>query len=85
MPRMKLDTPAASPPLAKLLDTIVERMHLKNDAALSRLLKVAPPVISKLRTGRLALGAAMILSMHENADMAVAEIRQLSRAAESPV
>ena len=32
----------------RLLDTLLEKMHLKNDAALSRALEVAPPVISKI-------------------------------------
>ena len=30
-----------------LLDTLIKQLHLKNDAALSRALEVAPPVISK--------------------------------------
>ena len=40
-----------------LLDTLRERMQLKNDAALSRLLEVAPPVISKIRHRALPVGA----------------------------
>ncbi|MCE2832276.1 MAG: hypothetical protein LW709_09535 [Oxalobacteraceae bacterium] len=32
-----------------LLDSLIEKLHLKNDAALSRALEVAPPVISKIR------------------------------------
>ncbi len=36
-----------------LLDTLIEKLHLKNDAALSRALEVAPPVISKIRHRRL--------------------------------
>ena len=31
----------------RLLDTLIENLRLKNDAALSRALEVAPPVISK--------------------------------------
>jgi len=30
----------------RLLDSLIERFHLKNDAALSRALEVTPPVIS---------------------------------------
>jgi len=40
----------------RLLDTLIERLRLKNDAALSRALEVAPPVISKIRHGRLPVG-----------------------------
>src|SRR5471032_812695 len=36
-----------------LLDILLGKMQLKNDAALSRLLEVAPPVISKIRHHRL--------------------------------
>ena len=34
----------------KLLDTLIERLNLKNDADLCRLLEVQPPIISKIRT-----------------------------------
>ncbi len=40
-----------------LLDILLGKMQLKNDAALSRLLEVAPPVISKIRHHRLPVGA----------------------------
>ena len=33
----------------RLLDTLIRHLNLKNDAALSRALEVAPPVISKIR------------------------------------
>jgi hypothetical protein len=39
-----------------LLDTLIKHLHLKNDAALSRALEVAPPVISKIRHRRLPVG-----------------------------
>lgn len=38
-----------------LLDALMEKLRLKNDAALCRLLEVAPPVISKIRHKRLPL------------------------------
>ena len=49
----------------QLLDTLRERMKLKNDAALSRALEVAPPVISKIRHHRLPVGASLLIRMHE--------------------
>lgn len=48
-----------------LLDEVAAHKRLKNDAALSRALAVAPPVISKLRHGRLIIGPALILRIHE--------------------
>ena len=43
-----------------LLDTLIDKLHLKNDAALSRALEVAPPVISKIRHRRLPVGASLL-------------------------
>jgi hypothetical protein len=60
-----------------LLDTIIERLQLKNDAALSRRLEVGPPVISKLRHRRLPVGASMLIRMHEVTDMSIRELRDL--------
>ena len=44
-----------------LLDALIEKLHLKNDAALSRALEVAPPVISKIRHRRLPVGASLLI------------------------
>jgi len=42
-----------------LLTSLIHMLKLKNDAALSRALEVAPPVISKIRHRRLPVGASM--------------------------
>lgn len=60
-----------------LLDVLIERMGLKNDAALSRALQVAPPVISKIRHRRLPVGAFLLIRMHEVTDMSIRELREL--------
>jgi hypothetical protein len=60
-----------------LLDTMLEKLQLKNDAALSRVLEVAPPVISKIRHRRLPVGASLLIRMHEVSDLSVAELREL--------
>ena len=60
-----------------LLDAMLERLKLKNDAALSRALEVAPPVISKIRHRRLPVGASMLIRMPEVSDLSVAELRDL--------
>lgn len=60
-----------------LLDTLIERLHLKNDAALSRQLEVAPPVISKIRHRRLPVGASLLIRMHEISDLTIKELREL--------
>lgn len=60
-----------------LLDTLRERMQLKNDAALSRLLEVAPPVISKIRHRALPVGASLLIRMHEVTQLSIRELRAL--------
>ena len=60
-----------------LLDSLLKKLELKNDAALSRLLEVAPPVISKIRHRRLPVGASMLIRLHEVTDMSVAQLREI--------
>lgn len=60
-----------------LLDTLREKMKLKNDAALSRALEVAPPVISKIRHRTLPVGASLLIRMHEVTQMSIRDLRDL--------
>ena len=60
-----------------LLDTLIDKLHLKNDAALSRALEVAPPVISKIRHRRLPVGASLLLRMQVVSDLSIRELRTL--------
>lgn len=60
-----------------LLDSLIQRMSLKNDAALSRSLEVAPPVISKIRHRKLPVGASLLIRMHEVSDLSIRELRHL--------
>jgi plasmid maintenance system antidote protein VapI len=60
-----------------LLDVLIERLNLKNDAALCRALEVAPPVISKIRHRTLPVGASMLIRMHEVSGLSVRELRDL--------
>ncbi|SMP60593.1 hypothetical protein [Noviherbaspirillum suwonense] len=60
-----------------LLDSLLKKLELKNDAALSRVLEVAPPVISKIRHRRLPVGASILIRMHEVSNLSVGELREL--------
>lgn len=60
-----------------LLDSLIEKLSLKNDAALSRALEVAPPVISKIRHHRLPVGASLLIRMHEVSDLSIKDLRIL--------
>ena len=60
-----------------LLNSLIKKLAIKNDAALSRALEVAPPVISKIRHRRLPIGASLLIRMHEVANLSIAELREL--------
>lgn len=59
------------------IDLLIDTMTLKNDAALSRVLEVAPPVISKIRHGRLPVGASMLISAHEESGLSIREMKDV--------
>ena len=61
----------------KLLDGLIERLNLKNDAALCRALDVGPPLISKIRHRRLSVGAALLIQMHDISSLSIKELRLL--------
>lgn len=61
----------------RLLDALLENMHLKDDAALSRLLEVAPPVISKIRHRRMPVSASVLIRMHDVKGISVGDLRFL--------
>jgi hypothetical protein len=61
----------------KFLDRLLENLRLKNDAALSRTLEVGPPVISKIRHGRLPVGGALLIRIHEVSGIDITDLRFL--------
>src|ERR1039457_6017422 len=60
-----------------LLDSLIEKLGFKNDAALSKALEVAPPVISKIRHRKLPIGASLLIRMHEISDVSIKDLRAL--------
>lgn len=64
----------------QLLDTLIEKMHLKSDAELCRVLEVQPPIISKIRHRKLTVGATILLRMHEKSELSIRELKELSTA-----
>ena len=61
----------------RLLDTLIEHMQLKNDAQLSRRLGIPPPVVSQMRHRKLTVGATMLLRMHEESGLSIADLKDL--------
>ena len=62
---------------AKLLDTAITRLGLKNDADLSRATKIAPPVFSKVRHRKLAVGPGLAIRLAEVAMISISEITNI--------
>ncbi|WP_019140482.1 hypothetical protein [Noviherbaspirillum massiliense] len=60
-----------------LLESLIKKLNLKNDAALSRALEVAPPLISKIRHRRLPVGASLLIRMHEVSELSIKDLREL--------
>lgn len=65
-----------------LIDTIIARYRLKNDAEFCRVLGLCQSSISKIRNGLQTPGGAMLLRIHEVLGMSFAEMRTLS---DSPI
>lgn len=66
-----------------LLDNLLDHLSLKNDAALAKALNIAPPRISKIRRGHMEVSAALLLRLHEVANIPVAELRRMARDAQT--
>lgn len=64
-----------------LLSLVIAKLNLKNDAALCRLLDVTPPVISKIRSGKLKIGPTMAIAIHEVTGWDISEIKWVMEAA----
>jgi hypothetical protein len=60
-----------------LLDALRDMLQLKNDAALGRTLQVAAPVISKIRSRTLPVGAMILIAMHEESGLSIRDLRRL--------
>ncbi len=60
-----------------LVDTLLERLHLKNDAALCRALRINRPVISKIRHRKVPVAASLLIRMHEESDLSLEYLRDL--------
>ena len=75
---MKAQKKQPNPELnSRLLDRLIDVMGLKNDASLARVLEVAPPVISKIRQGRLDIGPILLIGAHEESGLSIKEMKAM--------
>ena len=61
----------------QVLDRLMQRKGLRNDAALCRVLGVSPPIISKIRHGRVQVSPALMIRMHDVFDLSIKELRAM--------
>lgn len=61
----------------QVLNALMGRLGVKNDAALARALEVAAPVISKVRNRRTPLGDNLLLRAHEVSGLSIRELKSL--------
>lgn len=64
---------------ALLLDSLLSRMRLKEDAELARMLKIEKRLIGKIRDRRLQISGSMLLLMQEATGISVDELRSILR------
>lgn len=76
METLPASTPASYNP-NNLLDALIIKLDVKNDAALARSLEVAPPVLSKIRHRRIPVAASLFIRMHEVTGLPIRELRDL--------
>jgi len=62
---------------SEFIDKVINELNLKNDAALSRMFEVAPPVISKIRHNRLPVGATIRIKFHEATGWSFPKMREM--------
>ena len=61
----------------RLLDRVREALHLANDAALARTLQIRPPVLSTIRHRRTPVSASLLIRIHEETNLSIAELREM--------
>jgi plasmid maintenance system antidote protein VapI len=57
-----------------LLDQLIKRYMLKNDAALCRMLDLSPPQISKIRHGVLPVTGNVLVAILHGTDLTLAQL-----------
>ena len=60
-----------------MLDTLMIKLEVKNDAALARALAVPPSTLSKVRHKQMPVNSALLLAAHDATEMSIRELRHL--------
>jgi len=60
-----------------LLNYLLEKIGVANDAGLARKLKVSERIIKKMRERKISISASMMLWLHEASGLTMNELREL--------
>jgi len=60
-----------------LFDYLKKNGWGQSDYALAKRLHITPPVISRIRNGKKAISARIILAVYDNTDLSIEQIREL--------
>ena len=60
-----------------LLDSLLDRMHLPEDAELAKRLRMDRRLLGKIRERRLQISGSMLMQMQEATGITVAELRRI--------
>jgi plasmid maintenance system antidote protein VapI len=61
-----------------LLDYLMVKFNFRRDVELAKTLRVNPPVLSKIRHGKMSITPFFILRVHETFDIPVKEIKKIA-------
>lgn len=61
-----------------LLDALAEKLGVKSDAGLSRVLDISPSTISRMRHRRIPIYPAILIRMNEISGLSIMELRALA-------
>lgn len=60
-----------------LLNSLMDRMHLKEDAELAKRLRMDKRLLGQIRERRLQISGSMLMQMQEASGITIAELRRL--------
>jgi hypothetical protein len=60
-----------------LLNALLDKLQLKHDAELARILKMEKRLLGDIRAGRLQISGSMLMQMQEASGIAIEELRRI--------
>jgi hypothetical protein len=61
-----------------LFESVMDKMHIRNDASLARTLGVGSPTICKMRKKAMPITSSMLIRMHDVTGQTIDELRDIA-------